>query len=348
MHEATAIDMHAHWMPRVVSDALRARTAPPYLRRQPGGPEVLTCRIGALPMPERFDDLPTRLAEMDRNGLSHGVLSLSTAYGLESLPLSEALPLCRAFNDAVSEACVDHPDRFSGLAALPTASLEAALAEFERAVDLPGMVGALLPGDGFLSLRTAERFRPIFEAADRRAAILLIHYGNVAGDQERGGLPVSDNALFRIGTLDMQARLSANMMTFCFTDFLEAYPNVTVVSHNLGGNIPFEIERMDHRAMMDVPGEELPSERFRRMRVFVDCNSLGARAIELAVGLYGSDKIVLGTDGSDFSANWSKKAIAEARITDAHRRAILAGNAARMLARVKARAAAPAMAEEAR
>ena len=39
---------------------------------------------------------------------------------------------------------------------------------------------------------------------------------------------------------------------------------MTMLSHNLGGNIPFEIERMDHRTMIDLPpGTELPSKKFR-------------------------------------------------------------------------------------
>ena len=138
------------------------------------------------------------------------------------------------------------------------------LAEFERTMALPGMVGAMLAGDGFLSLKRAERFRPILEAADRYGAIMLVHYGKIANDPEPIKVDSSDNGHPRVGTLDMQARLSQNMITFCLTDFLKSFPNVTVLSHNLGGNIPFEIERMDHRTMIDLPpGTELPSKKFR-------------------------------------------------------------------------------------
>ena len=62
------------------------------------------------------------------------------------------------------------------------------------------------------------------------------------------------------------------------------YPDATVVVHNLGGDIPYEVERMDHRCLLDTPDEELPSARFRRAAtVYVDCNSFGPRAIEAAV-----------------------------------------------------------------
>jgi predicted TIM-barrel fold metal-dependent hydrolase len=124
------------------------------------------------------------------------------------------------------------------------------------------------------------------------------------------------------------------MVTLCLTDLLAGYPDVTVVVHNLGGNIPYEVERMDHRSLLDTPQEELPSSRFRKAKVFVDCNSFGPRAIEAAVGLYGAERIVCGTDGSAFGVDWTRKALAEARIGEDEREQILRRNAAAMMARV--------------
>jgi predicted TIM-barrel fold metal-dependent hydrolase len=204
------------------------------------------------------------------------------------------------------------------------------------------MIGAVLPGDGFLSKKRAEKFAPLFEAANRRNAVFLVHYGKLPDDPEAPKVDASDNARDRYGTLDMQSRLSSNMVTFCMTDFLKPYPNVTVMSHNLGGNIPFEIDRMDHRTMCDRPGEELPSRRVKAASILVDCNSLSGRAIELAVQVYGADKIVFGSDGTDFGMDWTQKAIAEARITEAEKRAIREENARRILARVNKPVAAAA------
>jgi predicted TIM-barrel fold metal-dependent hydrolase len=124
------------------------------------------------------------------------------------------------------------------------------------------------------------------------------------------------------------------MVTLCLTDVLADYPNATVVVHNLGGNLPYEVERMDHRCLLDTPDEELPSERFRRAKVFVDCNSFGPHAIEAAVRLYGAERIVCGTDGTEFGCDWTHKALADAAIGDAAREQILHGNAAAMLSRM--------------
>jgi predicted TIM-barrel fold metal-dependent hydrolase len=90
---------------------------------------------------------------------------------------------------------------------------------------------------------------------------------------------------------------------------------------------------MDHRCLLDTPSEELPSSRFRKAKVYVDCNSFGPRAIEAAVSLYGAERIVCGTDGTEFGCDWTRKALAEAQIGEEAREKILQRNAAAMLAR---------------
>jgi len=337
-----AVDMHAHWIPAPLVDVMRKRTERPAIKPTGDGHEYIDCEFPSLRVPDGFDDLNRRIADMDRNGVERGLLSLSTVYGVDRLPLKDSEPLCRVFNDSISELCVRYPDRFTGLAALPTADLAVTLTEFKRALALPGIIGALLPGDGFLTAKRAERFRPVFEEANRHGAVILVHYGTLADDAEAPHYETSDNGHARIGTLDMQARLSANMITFCMSDFLDAFPNVSVLSHNLGGNLAFEVERLDHRVLIDRPGDELPSKRIRESRVMVDCNSFGARSIERAVEVFGADRIVFGSDGTDFGMKWSRDAIAEARISEADKNAILAGNAMRAIARFGNRVAAAA------
>jgi predicted TIM-barrel fold metal-dependent hydrolase len=337
-----AVDMHFHWGPKGFADVLRQRTSKPMIRRGDDGAEYFDSNFSSNRLPADFDDVNTRLAEMDKNGVQRAVLSMSPVTGIEAMALQDALPLARAYNDAVSATCAAHPDRFCAFAILPVGNMSAALTEFERVMDMPGVVGAVLPGDGFLSQKRAERFAPLFEAANRRNAIFLVHYGKLPDDTDAPKIDASDNARNRYGTLDMQSRLSSNMLTFCMTDFLKPYANVTVMSHNLGGNIAFEVDRMDHRTMCDQPGEVLPSKRIKDAAVMVDCNSLSGRALELAVQVYGADRIVFGSDGTDFGMDWTQKAIAGARITDAEKRAILEGNANRILSRVNNQVAAAA------
>ena len=330
------IDMHAHWKPAEVADALRARTREPRIVRNQDGAEVLKLpRMGETPLTEAFDDVASHLDRMDRQGVETSVLSVVGPFcWIESQPLDVSLPLCRRVNDQFSAICSAHPGRFAAFAALPLTDLSAAAAELDRALGLPGMIGAQLPGNFFLTRNDAEAVRPLLEVADRHRAVLLIHHGPRPGDAFPKVEADTDNARRRNGTLDMQASLSSVMVTLCLTDLLAAYPDLRIVVHNLGGNIPYEVERMDHRSLLDTPDEELPSSRFRRAKVYVDCNSFGSRAIEAAVSLYGAERIVCGTDGSAFGVDWTRKALQDAQIDEVAREQILHRNAAAMMARV--------------
>ena len=328
------IDMHAHWRPAELTDALRARTREPRIVRNQDGVEVLKARAGEEPLSKAFDDVDFHLARMDRQGVSTSVLSLLGSFcWVEAQPVEVSLPLCRLVNDGLSRICQEHKGRFAAYAALPLTDISIAAAELDRAMGLPGMVGAQIPGNAFLTGKDAEHMRPLFEVANRHRALLFIHHGPRPGDAFPKVAGDTDNARRRNGTLDMQASLSSVMMTLCLTDYLAPYPDATIHVHNLGGNIPYEVERMDHRCLLDTPTEELPSARFRKAKVYVDCNSFGSRAIEAAVHLYGAERIVCGTDGTEFGCEWTIKALAEAQIGEEAREKILNGNAAALLSR---------------
>jgi predicted TIM-barrel fold metal-dependent hydrolase len=329
------IDMHAHWRPAELIEALRARTKEPQIVRKQDGVEVLKSRIGEEPLSKAFDDVEFHLARMDRQGVNTSVLSLLGAFcWIEAQPVDVSLPLCRMVNDGLSGLCQKHAGRFSAFAALPLVDMAAAAAEFERALTLTGFVGAQVPGNGFLTKKDAENMRPLLDVANRHRAIVFIHHGPLPGDKFPRVSGDTDNARRRNGTLDMQASLSSVMVTLCMTDYLAPYPDATILVHNLGGNIPYEIERMDHRQLLDTPNEELPSSRFRRSKVYVDCNSFGPSAIEAAVRLYGAERIVCGTDGTEFGCEWTSKALADAQIGEDAREKILHRNATAMMARL--------------
>ena len=324
------IDMHAHWVPQALAEALRARAEPPYFRPADDGSDTL--HFPGMALPQRVTDLDAVIAGMNRHNFDAQLLSLGGLMlaSLQVLRGAEAAPLCRLVNDAAADACRAHPGRFYALAVLPNEDIALAVAEFERAMALPGFIGAILPGGGFLDRRRADRWRPLFAAAQARGgAHFLIHDSLVFEDFQRPRGDKPDNEPVRRGTLAMQANLSSIMVTLNMTDYLDDFPDVGVQVHNLGGNVPFEISRMDHLALFQKREGGLPSRRFTR--TIVDCNSFGAPAIELAVALYGADRIVLGTDGSEFGMDWSLRAIDEARIDKSQKRAILDGTAAGIL-----------------
>src|SRR6266576_6748437 len=94
LRRTAMIDMHAHWRPAELIDALRARTKEPRIVRNQDGIEVVKSRIGEEPVSKAFDDVEFHLARMDRQGVSTSALSLPVAFvGIDARQIEVALPL---------------------------------------------------------------------------------------------------------------------------------------------------------------------------------------------------------------------------------------------------------------
>src|SRR5882672_4508778 len=97
------IDMHAHWKPAEVADALRARSKEPRIFRNPDGVEVLKSRMSEEPLAKAFDDVDFHLSRMDRQGVETSVLSVLGSFcWIESQPVDVSGPLCRRVNAGFS------------------------------------------------------------------------------------------------------------------------------------------------------------------------------------------------------------------------------------------------------
>ena len=191
-----------------------------------------------------------------------------------------------------------------------------------------GLRGAILPADGFASLAAAERFKPLFAAANRLGSHFFVHPGPIAAQPERPIYDLqTDQAWQRRIVLEAQARLSEAIVTLNLSDYLTPYGGVSVQVANLGGTIPFLVERMDEVSRSG--GGDLPSTRMRHC--YVDTASFGPRAIELAVACFGADRVLFGTDCPIVATDRALGALAEARLDERSRELVLAGNARRLL-----------------
>ena len=161
-----------------------------------------------------------------------------------------------------------------------------------------------------------------------RVAHLFIHPGPLDVPAQPAGRSLHHHAWQRWIVLGTQARLAQAMVTLNLSGYLEPYEDVSVQVADLGGTIPFLIERMDEVARLD--NEPLPSSRMRRC--YVDTASMGPRAIETAVACFGAERLVFGSDCPIFDAGAMRTALQQARLDDDARAAITGGNAGRLLA----------------
>ncbi|MEE2760675.1 MAG: amidohydrolase family protein, partial [Pseudomonadota bacterium] len=283
-----AFDLHTHYLPEPVAEMLRARNQAPAIRPGDRAGEIFQMPGGTLNIDNAYWDIDERLAFMDREGVRAQLLSLAGLFGADSLPTEEALPICRAFNDHVAALAGSNRTCFAGLASLPFADMEMAVAEYERAREELGLIGAILPNNFFLSLDSAEKIQPVMEAANRLGGHIFIHPGprpDQRTDLKFGQAPnIRDNPLAR-AALDVQSLVGHAMVTLLFTDYLNDFPDLSLHVANLGGTLPDVIERIDHLIVTRTPEVPLPSTMVSR--VHVDCSSLGPRAIEIAASLFG-------------------------------------------------------------
>ena len=126
---------------------------------------------------EAFYNMESRLSFMEDNGVEHQILSFPGLFGVDSLQVDECASLLQAFNNDTAKLCKNNPDQFSGLAALPLADMDLATKEYRRARLELGLIGAILPINGFISLAHANRMTPLFELAEKIGGHLFIHPG---------------------------------------------------------------------------------------------------------------------------------------------------------------------------
>src|SRR4030095_8832038 len=140
---AAMIDMHAHWRPAELADALRARTREPRILRNQDGVEWLKSPgMSEEPLAKAFDRVDFQLDRMDRQAVRMSVLSLLGSFcWIECQPLEVSVPPCAGVHGRLFAICHEHPGRCAAYAALPLADISAAAAELERALGLPGIIG---------------------------------------------------------------------------------------------------------------------------------------------------------------------------------------------------------------
>jgi predicted TIM-barrel fold metal-dependent hydrolase len=302
------VDWHCHWIPQPLADAMTKASIPFHAQGQ-------------------VTDWGPRLANLESLGIGRQVLSLPGLFGIDNLPIELSLPLVRTFNDSTAELVAGQPLKFAGLASLPLADLEQAVAELERAM-AAGLLGAILPNDGFLTKSDAERWRPLFAAANRKGAHLFIHPGSLPEVRKNFGAdPVpGDNATLRQTGFYTQARISPAALTLLLTDFLDAFPNVTVQVANLGGTLPFVAERLGAISVRDnVP----PPDFHSRNNIFFDTASFGKNSIALACEVLGANRVIYGTDSPIFDVTIPLDGVRQADLGEADKASIFAGQTLR-------------------
>ena len=327
------IDMHAHFYGETLFRHLAAREEVP--RVEGGDPRWMVTTTSRFPLVGGFVSLADRLGWMDAQGIDRQLITFPGALGPDVLPVGEAVPLVRDVNDELADTARDHPARFVALAGLPLADVDAAIAELERAIRR-GHVGAIIPSNYFATLATAATLEPLLAAADALGAHLMLHPGQ-RHDESLAPKVYADLTMHRASTIDLHGGITHAMLTLLHSGAMQRFPHVSWQVVNLGGGFPFMVERMDHIVATRDPAAPRPSQMFGDL--VVDCASLGPRALECAVSVFGAGRVMFGTDYPIFTSDVSAHALGDAAIGEAARAQVASGTALAVLGRNAARRA---------
>jgi len=325
------IDMHAHFYGGGLVAHLAARNERPCLRQGPQGTQMLAMN-GAFPFEAAHHDPLTVLAQMDATGVARRMLTFPGALCLDALPVAEIGGAISAFNSHLAALGQDTGGRLIGLAGLPLADMDLAAAELRRARRELRLPGAILPADYFTTIADARRLLPVLQAANDTGALLMIHPGPMAG---MAPAPLAaDFPQFRTSAVELQAQTSQVVLTLVLSDLLDSFARIRFQVINLGGTLPFIVERMQGIARHRTPEAPFPTHRLRRL--WFDSASMGPRALEAAVALYGADRVMLGTDWPIFRDPPLPTTLAPARLSPEDMALVSHGTADALLAAVAA------------
>jgi predicted TIM-barrel fold metal-dependent hydrolase len=210
-----------------------------------------------------------RLKEQDIDGVDAEVLYPDPVlYGciVATHDADFQLALVRAYNDWLSEYCSHAPQRLFGMAQLPCRGVEGAVAELERAMELPGIRGAHVAQYPHGTSRIAPEDDALWGALQERNIPIAVHVS--IGEHRTTGLPLDapetlPGGEYRFG--DAPNRI----YEFIYTGVLKRFPDLRVVfAETDAGWVPcfkeqtFNRWRRQHPDLRAAVGMEIPPSHY--------------------------------------------------------------------------------------
>ncbi len=215
------------------------------------------------------------------------------------------------------------------LATLPLCDPQAAAAELERAMDPLGMPGAMLFSNVNGVGLDDERFRPLYEVANERDAVLMIHPTSPVGVEA-----MSEYWLMPLNGFLFDTTLAASKLVFSGT--VRRFPRIRWVLSHLGGTIPYLAERLDrgYRAFAECRAHiDRPPTEYLKKHFYYDTVNFDPSALRLAIDFAGADHVLAGSDYPHQigSIPLMLESLHGLPISDDAKEGILGGNARRLL-----------------
>ena len=294
---------------------------------------------------KKLCDLDERFREMDEFGDYREIISLPNP-PIEDFATGEVgLELARIGNDAMAELCARHPARFpTFVAALSMTDVEGSAEEARRAVKELGAGGVQI----FTNIAGRPLDDPAYELIFATMAELdqpiWLHPARTSAMPDYASEPKSRFEMWWCFGWPYDTSVAMVRMVFC--GLLDRYPNLKIITHHLGGMIPFYdgrigpgLQVLGSRTLDEDYSKVLPALKrphLDYLHDFYGDTALfggGIQAVRCGLEFFGSEHVVFATDTPLGPIAPTIARIRELDSSEADRRKIFAGNAERLLKR---------------
>lgn len=262
------------------------------------GETILAQTPANKPLDDRLLDIGAgRIAHMDSLGIDMHVLSI-TSPGVQVFETALATRLAAESNDALAAAVKAHPTRFAGLAAIAPQDPAAAAREIERAAGTLGLCGLIINSHTMGEYLDAPKYRPIFEAAEALDMPIYLHPREPAPSMVT---PYLDYALYFAGW-GFAAETGLHAMRLIMSGTFDRFPKLRIVLGHMGEGIPFWLQRIDNRYLLEVKIgataklPKLPSQYFLDNFVITTSGVTSMPALRLSLDVLGAERILFAAD----------------------------------------------------
>ena len=189
-------------------------------------------------------DLDARFRAMDEFGDYRQIISLPQPPIEDVTTPEQGAELARIANDAMAQLVDDHRDRFPAfVAAVGLHDIDAAMIELHRAIGELGARGVqVFTNVGGRPLDDPE-FMPLFDAMAEYGLPIWMHPARTAETTDYAAEPISRFEAWV--SLGWPFATSVAMLRLVLTGLFDRHPGIKIITHHLGGIIPYHEGRMD-------------------------------------------------------------------------------------------------------
>ena len=241
-------------------------------------------------------DIPTRLKDMDKEGIDVSVLFPTSSFSVNSLIERDyAVAYARAYNDFIAEVCQQSP-RLKGIALIPLQDPAAAVQEANRAITKLGLAAIAVATQGMKEHLGSQTFWPIYEELERLNVPLCVH-----NRREGPAGEIRFDSFIFMHTIGRPVETFIQFAGLMYGGIAERFPKLRIAFLECGvGWIPYWIERMDEewekRGKVEAPlCKKKPSEYVKQGNWFFAMEP-EEETLPYVIERIGDDKIVFASD----------------------------------------------------